>query len=377
MPLISRRTSLAAIASSCLIPSVNPAMANVRALRETASSKGLLFGAAVLSRLLRSDPGFAAAISSQCNVLVAEGEMKWDSLERQQGTLTFASADNIVAFAREHAQSVRGHTLLWHQTLPPWVAQAVTEGRGEQLIERHVGAVCRHFGDQILCWDVVNEAVKPDEGRPDGLRRTLWLEHLGPEYLDITFRAARSAAPHTPLIYNDFGLEQDEKWQDIKRAKVLQLLEGFRRRQVPVDGVGIQAHLNAAVPFDAAKFRAFLRAIAQMGFVIHITELDVNDSRLAADIASRDQAVADLTRRVLDVALDEPKVTQLLTWGLSDKYTWLNATPNKKRADGLAQRPLPLDEQFRPKPMFDAIHAALSATTVRPAATGVQKPPTK
>ena len=52
----------------------------------------------------------------------------------------------------------------------------------------------------------------------------------------------------------------------------------------------------------------------------------------------------------------------LVTWGLVDPYSWLNHTkyfPQFVRADGLPQRPLLFDAEFRPKPAFDAVLHAL------------------
>ena len=43
----------------------------------------------------------------------------------------------------------------------------------------------------------------------------------------------------------------------------------------------------------------------------------------------------------------------ILTWGLSDRYTWVPTW--FKRPDGLPNRPLPLDADLKPKPLFDVI----------------------
>jgi endo-1,4-beta-xylanase len=43
----------------------------------------------------------------------------------------------------------------------------------------------------------------------------------------------------------------------------------------------------------------------------------------------------------------------ILTWGLSDRYTWVPTY--FKRADGMPNRPLPLDADFKRKPLFDVI----------------------
>ncbi len=107
-----------------------------------------------------------------------------------------------------------------------------------------------------------------------------------------------------------------------------------------------------------------------MGFKIMITELDVLDLNTPSDIAARDQAVADLYRRFLDVALDQPALVTLVTWGLSDRYTWLTArrSPAYARRDGMPARPLPFDDSFLPKPAYFAILAALSHAPQRKAA---------
>jgi endo-1,4-beta-xylanase len=50
-----------------------------------------------------------------------------------------------------------------------------------------------------------------------------------------------------------------------------------------------------------------------------ITEMDVLDDGLRRDIAGRDAGVADVYARYLSVALDEPAVKVLVTFGLSDR----------------------------------------------------------
>src|SRR3954447_4040632 len=50
-----------------------------------------------------------------------------------------------------------------------------------------------HYRGRIHSWDVVNEAINVDDGHPDGLRKSQWLNLLGPQYLDIAFTAAAKA----------------------------------------------------------------------------------------------------------------------------------------------------------------------------------------
>ena len=115
--------------------------------------------------------------------------------------------------------------------------------------------------------------------------------------------------------------------------------------------------------WDPALYRRFLREIAVRGLRIMITDMDVSDVAVVGDLAERDRRVAAMYRDVLSVALAEPSVVGLITSGISDRYSWLASTTDPKfcRLDGLPLRPLPLDDQFRAKPAFIAIAAALRA----------------
>jgi endo-1,4-beta-xylanase len=57
------------------------------------------------------------------------------------------------------------------------------------------------------------------------------------------------------------------------------------------------------------------------------------------------------------MVLAEPAVTVLLTWGITDKYCWLNK--EGARADGLAERALLFDTAYRPKPAFASIRSSI------------------
>jgi len=98
-----------------------------------------------------------------------------------------------------------------------------------------------------------------------------------------------------------------------------------------------------------------------------ITELDVTDHTLPADIAARDAAVAATARDYLAVACAHPAMVGVMSWGLSDRQTWLNNDPWYKRKDGLPQRPLPLDAELNRKPLWDALARAFDQAPVRSA----------
>ena len=199
----------------------------------------------------------------------------------------------------------------------------------------------------------------------------MFLEALGPGYLDLAYRTARAADPKARLVVNEYDVELDTQAHEARRAVLLDLLRRMQRAGTPVDAVGIQAHLSAVggPPFSAERLRRFLGDIAGLGLSIQITELDVTDERAPADIAIRDRLVADAYRRFLDAALDEPAVKMVVTWGLSDRHSWIvrhETNEAKWRKDGLASRPLPFDAELRPTPAFAAIAEAFAHAPARP-----------
>jgi endo-1,4-beta-xylanase len=66
---------------------------------------------------------------------------------------------------------------------------------------------------------------------------------------------------------------------------------------------------------------------------------------------------------ILETELKETNVIAVLTWGLSDKYSWI--TKFKPREDALAVRPLPFDQSMTAKPAFTALADAFDAAPIR------------
>lgn len=337
-------------------PTIPQTSVTAAPLRQQAQSAGRLFGAAVDVTGI-SDSSFAAAVATECNIITSENSLKWAALRPAADRFDFTRGDSLCDFARANGQLFRGHTLVWHNSLPGWFSSAVSASNAEQYLIDHITTVVRHYSGSMHSWDVVNEAVDPASGRGDGLRNSPWLQMLGPSYLDLAFSTAAANDSQALLTYNEYGLELTSS--GARRDATLRLLSGLLARRIPIHGLGIQGHAGGSgwAQFDAAGFAAFLRSVASLGLQIFISELDVKDNNLPADISARDQAVAGIYRDYLAVALAEPAVRAVITWGLSDKYTWISTSA--PRSDGLAVRPLPLDSNMTRKPAWAAIAAAL------------------
>ena len=212
-------------------------------------------------------------------------------------------------------------------------------------------------------WDIVNEAIDLKSGRSDALRETPWLKAFGPSYIDDAFRAARTADPHALLVYNDWGCEAGEN--DRFRAVTLDFLERALSRGVPVDALGLQGHLAAFGPqVDQKKLRNFLAQVKAMGLKILVTEHDVEDEGGPYDTALRDRAVADASRRFLEVVLDCDATVAVLTWGLSDRF--LEPEGWREKLFEAHPRALPLDADLARKPLWMRWQALWAAMLRQP-----------
>jgi endo-1,4-beta-xylanase len=282
----------------------------------------------------------------------------------------YSRADTIAGFAVESGIALRGHNLLWYFRTPHWFFTLPDSTAKERAVTDHITTLAGRYRGIVHSWDVVNEPIEPKDDRPDGLRKAVFLDALGPGYLDLAYRLTRRIDPKARLVVNEYDIELDTPEHEARRNVLLALLRRMQEAGTPVDAVGVQAHLDAAggPPFSPERLRRFFADIASLGLTIQITELDVTDERAPADIAARDRLVADTYRRFLDAALDEKAVEMVVTWGLSDRHSWIvrrETNQIKWRADGLPSRPLPFDADLEPTPAFAAIADCLRHAPAR------------
>jgi endo-1,4-beta-xylanase len=343
------------------------------ALRKLAAEKGLLYGTTISAGQISGDPRFVDLVLQQTGLVVAENDMKWQDMNRGvRGDDDYSPADTVAAFALENDLALRGHNLLWYHRTPNWFFDLDGRQEIESAIVERIRRLAGRYRGMVHSWDVVNEPIEPKDGRPDGLRTGVFLEMFGPDYLDLAYRTARETDPAARLVVNEYDVELDTPEQEARRTVLLNLLERMRVSGTPVDALGVQAHLSCAggPPFSAARLRRFLADVAGLGLTIQITELDVTDENAPADEAVRDRLVADTYSRFLDTALDEPAVKVVVTWGLSDRHSWIvrNETHESKwRGDSMPSRPLPFDADLKPKPAFEALAQAFAHAPQRAA----------
>jgi endo-1,4-beta-xylanase len=329
-------------------------------MRRRADRGGVLVGAAVDPRRF-DEPAYASTLAREFNMVEPENVMKWGTLRPDRDTFNFGPGDRVVRFARAHGMKVRGHCLLWSEYNPAWLSKG--EHTPEQLnaiLREHIFKVMRHYAGKVFAWDVVNESFLAD----GSVESSVWydspgigLKGKGTAYIEQAFRWAREADPKALLFYNDYDTETINPKSDA----VYEMLKDFKRRGVPVDGVGVQAHImDLDVDSGAVEsFAANLERLAALGLQIHITEMDVGlpvDARGDLQNPEDLKRQAEIYRLVAEGCFRQPRCTAFQTWGFTDKYSWIpDWTKGKKGA------PLLFDKSYAPKPAYTSVVNALAA----------------
>ena len=355
-------------------------------LRQIAASKGIEYGgfAQISSDAIANDRKFSRIFTREYEIVVG-GFFGVTVGPFGSNNYNFSQTDAFLNFANDNNLTFRGHPIIWSEFNSPWLVDkfkdsSTTSSQIDKIFTNHVTTLARQYAGQVSSWDVVNEAIRVEDGRKDNLKNTAksgvrgekyptWLSYLGPDYIERAFKIAHSSDPNAILTYNDNGLTYSNRfgtsYEEQRREAVLNLLSRLKAKNTPVHALGIQSHLEAHrnKEFDGKKFRAFLSDVASMGIKIIISELDVRDNKLPKNIAKRDRAVAEAYYQYLSVILDEPAVTTIISWGLSDRHTWISGFA--PRNDGAEVRPLLLDRQYLRKPAWYAVAKALKEAPSR------------
>ena len=357
----------AAISFLCSVPAAGEVPTTITFLKK-AFAHDFLIGTALANENLSDGEKFL--LLSNFTNITPENCFKPMALEAREGCLNFNQADRLAAFAAANGLKVNAHTLVWHQSCPPWFfsegGQPASKTTVLKNLREYIAAVTSHFRGKVESWDVVNEAISDG---PEFLKKSPWLDALGEDYLAEAFRAAHLGDPDAKLYYNDYQIEQPKK-----RLKVLRLIRDLKEKGVRIDGIGIQGHWKLDhVPLK--DIEDSLEAFHAEGVDVAITELDL-------DVVPRKNSSADVG--LTETSGDDPyasgcpveilkreaeqygqlfallrkhrdKIKRVTFWGLHDGQSWLNRWPRKR-----TNHPLLFGRDLSPKP---ALNAVLNAGT--------------
>ncbi|WP_427025636.1 endo-1,4-beta-xylanase [Aureimonas ureilytica] len=348
---LTRRSFLAGSAALAGAASLRPAPAR-------AASRRVPFGAAVQVDQFEADALYRALIERECDLLMPSNELKFGLLRPTRPEFWFDPADRMVNWARERGMTSRGHAFVWWSTNPPWLEAIRDPAEAERVLVDHIETVAAHYRGRLGSWDVVNEVIAHDPRERAGpMRDTFWQRRLGSRHVPVAFRAAMRADPDALLVINEYDLEFEGPRYDARRAETLKLVRSLQDEGLRVDMVGLQAHLYSHIRVDREALARFGQDLKALGVGLLASELDVIDFQVRGDEAAIDEAAEVVVSDFLDGLFSGQRPHAVITWGISDRYTWVpDAMP---RTDGRPNRPLPFDADLRPKAWYATLRNKL------------------
>lgn len=267
-----------------------------------------------------------ALAAQEFNFVTPENEMKWESVERSEGSFSFGSADNIVNWAQQNNMKVKGHTLVWHNQLPSWVSSINNRDRLLAVMKKHIETVMGRWGNKLHSWDVVNEAISTDSDVGTGnakMRPSVFSNLLGEDFIPTAFKMAREYADKNnmkdmKLYYNDYSIDADNDKSRFLRKKIKDWLAAG----APIDGIGFQMHIgppNNIPTVQAVKDN--MDYYASLGLEVLISEWDINLCGNRVTSAQQTEFYHGIT----EACVNNPKCTAITFWGVNDQNSWLNS----------------------------------------------------
>lgn len=321
---------------------------------------GNIVSASKLSSTSSDNQKFREILGNEFNSITAENDMKMGEIYRGEGNFNFDKGDAIVAYAKANSFRVHGHTLVWHQSIPGWLNNfSGTDAEFEELIKDYVKTTVSHFAEEkdsngnsiVASWDVMNEYF--DGG---SIRNSIFRQKMGDDYIKKIFQWAREANSNVKLFYNDYNIAGEPN----KRAQIINMVNDFVNNNVPIDGLGMQMHLNHNWPTN--DLPTSIQDIADTGLLVHVSELDVKvnyGNDITELTTARAQAQSNQYQNAAYYYQSIVPTSQqfgITIWGARDRDSWLYS--------GGTEWPLLFDNNFDPKPAYDGFTEGLKGNAV-------------
>jgi endo-1,4-beta-xylanase len=318
-------------------------------------------------------PGAAVLVPQQFNAVTPENIMKAEVIHPEWNRYNFDLSDKLVAYAKKHNIVVNAHTLIWHSQMPQFVRRIKDADSVRIFFNEHITTVAGRYDGQVYSWDVVNEALNED----GSMRKSIFLDKLGNDFVTEAFRIAQKAAPNTKLYYNDYNIEQPKK-----RAGAIALIKKIQAAGVRIDGVGIQGHWHIN-HLPLKDIEESILEFSALGIDVMFTELDLSVLPNPRDIVGADvnqraeyeaklnpytKGLPDSIQGALAKGYEDifrlflkhkDKISRVTFWGVDDGQSWLNGFPIRGRTN----YPLLFDKEFKPKPAFYKVMALKNKQT--------------
>lgn len=275
----------------------------------------------------------------------------WGHYEPTQGMPQWKKMLPVIEWCKANRITTKGHPLVWthKSSTPDWLTELPLD-LSQELLKARVINIIRGFKGKINIWDVVNEAVNMRTWR------SIWLDPESyryveepikdvADYVEKPFKWAYTANPKANFILNDF-------FQISKvsiRKRFFDLVKELERRNIPISGLGIQAHEphKGREWYPPKDVWETLDYLGSLGYPLHITEFMPQSS--GKEITGgwhkgnwTEETQAEFAEQFYRLCFGHPSVASILWWGFSD------------RTAAWAGRGL-VTEDYKPKPVYNRL----------------------
>lgn len=323
-------------------------------LKTLAAQQGIALGNFAISNHL-DVKNYTDILNSQFDFALADNTPNWyftdGGLRPSKDTYNFKQMDQVVNYAAAHNLPVQAHHYVWGEQkwLPDWLKNGnYNKQQLLDILQDHIMTVGKKYRGQIKEWTVVNEPFTRQQHLFD--LRDWWADNIGDQsYIDQSFIWARQADPNAKLIINDFNNEAINDTSNI----MYDYVKGALSRGVPIDGVGLQMHIDGAHPPTKDEVISNMKRFAALGVDVYVTEFDVNMHDVKTDVAGRDQIEGNIYYEMMRACIESKVCHSFAYLGITDEETWYNYIGLKDA------RPLLFDDKYKPKQAFWSTRAAL------------------
>lgn len=269
---------------------------------------------------------FKEIFESHFNAGVIEAAFKWHEMERERGTVNYATVDAMLRWADALHVPLRGHCIFWGvpNRVQPWLRDLDDAELRRELMQRGRDIGARYRG-RFAEYDLNNEIMHAD----------YYKQRLGDGITKEMAQWVKDGDPNAVLYVNDYDITTGNRLNDYV-THIRELLS----QGVPIAGIGVQGHLHGD-SFDPAALQNSLDVLAQFGLPIRLTEFNFPgqrskyyrepEARKLALTYEEEEAKAKALTEFFRISFAHPAVSGILLWGFWEGGNWIPQSSLYKR----------------------------------------------
>lgn len=332
-------------------------------LRQAAERRSLFYIGTIYNNNVAVNSGdrvtYKKVLGSEFNYLQCEWDMSMGAIWTGRHEYNFKWCDNAADFAVANHMKLRGAHLIWHGELPQWNLAALSNAEFELAVNEYIDTVITHFKTKypglITEWNVVNEVLDHDgivHAGETRFRPSVFLEKMGPDFVQKAFRWAHHADPNAKLYICDYDFLGNESDNSGKADLLYNLVTELLKQKVPIHGVAEQCHLDIDEKMgsqDMNYYSTTMDRFGNLGLDFQITECTIALKSGKEDLETKLRKQASILRDIVNICKTKGYFTGFSFWGFVDSHTYLDAK----------EYPVLFDKNYNPKPSYFAVYNSL------------------